>query len=96
MFAVQVEGCAITTVEGLQQDGALHPVQEAFVAHHALQCGFCTPGMLLTAVHLLAGDPAPDRRTIREAMSGNICRCTGYQQIVDAVAAAASTRAAPR
>jgi len=90
MFAVQAEGCAVTTVEGLQRDGALHPVQEAFVAHHGLQCGFCTPGMLLSAVHLLNSDPAPDRQTIREAMSGNICRCTGYQQIVDAVAAASA------
>ncbi|HEY2833563.1 MAG TPA: (2Fe-2S)-binding protein [Sporichthyaceae bacterium] len=89
MFAVQAEGCAITTVEGLQHDGALHPLQEAFVDHHGLQCGFCTPGMLLTAVHLLEHNPSPDRRTIREAMSGNICRCTGYQSIVDAVEAAA-------
>jgi carbon-monoxide dehydrogenase small subunit len=78
----------------LQRDGALHPVQEAFVAHHGLQCGFCTPGMLITAVHLLDRHPSPDRQTIREEMSGNICRCTGYQQIVDAVQAASTSRRA--
>jgi carbon-monoxide dehydrogenase small subunit len=94
MFAVQADGCAVTTVEGLAAvDGALHPVQEAFVAHHGLQCGFCTPGMLLTAVHLLATHPDPDRETIREEMAGNICRCTGYRGIVDAVEAAARARA---
>jgi aerobic carbon-monoxide dehydrogenase small subunit len=92
MFAVQAAGCAITTVEGLQRDAALHPLQEAFVAQHGLQCGFCTPGMLITAVHLLQGNPAPDRQTIREALSGNICRCTGYQSIVDAVQAAAAAQ----
>jgi carbon-monoxide dehydrogenase small subunit len=90
MFAVQADGRAVTTVEGLQDsDGGLHRLQEAFIAHHALQCGFCTPGMLLSARHLLDRDPAPDRATIRTELSGNICRCTGYQSIVDAVAAAA-------
>jgi carbon-monoxide dehydrogenase small subunit len=90
MFAVQADGSSITTVEGLAgEDGELHPLQEAFVAHHGLQCGFCTPGMLLSALHLLDTDPEPDRATIREEMSGNICRCTGYQSIVDAVEAAA-------
>ncbi|HVL86071.1 MAG TPA: (2Fe-2S)-binding protein [Pseudonocardia sp.] len=90
MFGVQADGCAVTTVEGLAgPDGALHPVQEAFVAHHGLQCGFCTPGMLLTAVHLLEREPAPSRERIRAEMAGGICRCTGYAGIVDAVAAAA-------
>ncbi|MGE3288472.1 MAG: (2Fe-2S)-binding protein [Pseudonocardia sp.] len=88
MFAVQADGCAVTTVEGLERDGALHPVQEAFVVHHGLQCGFCTPGMLLTAVHLLATRPGADRETIRAELAGNICRCTGYRGIVDAVEAA--------
>ena len=90
MYAVQCDGSSVTTVEGLAaEDGTLHPVQEAFVAHHGLQCGFCTPGMLMTAVHLLETHPGADRETIRAEMSGNICRCTGYQGIVDAVEAAA-------
>jgi aerobic carbon-monoxide dehydrogenase small subunit len=89
MFAVQAGGCSITTVEGLVgSDGELHPLQEAFVAHHGLQCGFCTPGMLMSALHLLDTNPRADRKTIREEMSGNICRCTGYQGIVDAIEAA--------
>jgi aerobic carbon-monoxide dehydrogenase small subunit len=89
LFAVQAEGCSVTTVEGLARaDGELHPLQAAFVAHHGLQCGFCTPGMLMSALHLLETNPRPDRRTIRAEMSGNICRCTGYQGIVDAVEAA--------
>ncbi|TQM11280.1 (2Fe-2S)-binding protein [Pseudonocardia kunmingensis] len=92
MFAVQADGSTIATVEGLQgEDGALHPLQEAFVAHHGLQCGFCTPGMLMSALHLLGTDPDADRDTIREEMSGNICRCTGYQGIVDAIEAAAGS-----
>ncbi|SFO48409.1 carbon-monoxide dehydrogenase small subunit [Pseudonocardia ammonioxydans] len=86
MFAVQVDGASVSTVEGLQgTDGELHPVQEAFVACHGLQCGFCTPGMLMSACHLLDTKPDADRETIRAEMSGNICRCTGYQSIVDAV-----------
>jgi len=96
MFAVQAEGASVTTVEGLEAlDGALHPLQEAFVTHHGLQCGFCTPGMLMSAAHLLDVDPAPDRDTIRAEMSGNICRCTGYQGIVDAVEAAADVLRGP-
>jgi aerobic carbon-monoxide dehydrogenase small subunit len=92
MFAVQAEGTSVTTVEGLAgPDGQLHPLQEAFVAHHGLQCGFCTPGMLISALHLLATDPAPSREKIREELAGNICRCTGYGTIVDAVAAAAGS-----
>jgi carbon-monoxide dehydrogenase small subunit len=91
MFAVQADGSSVVTVEGLQgTDGELHPLQEAFVAHHGLQCGFCTPGMLMSALHLLDAHPDPDRATIRAEMSGNICRCTGYQGIVDAVHAAAA------
>ena len=93
MFAAQADGTSVTTVEGLQaDDGALHPLQEAFVAHHGLQCGFCTPGMLMTALALLDRDPGADRRTIRQELSGNLCRCTGYQGIVDAVEAAARAR----
>ncbi len=92
MFAVQADGCSVTTVEGLAgEDGALHPVQEAFVAHHGLQCGFCTPGMLISALHLLETDPDPNRETIRAEMSGNICRCTGYAGIIDAIEAASTT-----
>ena len=91
MFAVQADGSSVTTVEGLAgDDGTLHPLQEAFVAHHGLQCGFCTPGMLMTAAHLLETDPAPDRERSGPRWPGNICRCTGYQGIVDAVEAAAA------
>ncbi len=91
-FAVQAEGAAITTIEGLAgPDGALHPVQDAFSRCHGLQCGYCTPGFVLTAVHLLATEPAPTRPVIREALSGNLCRCTGYTGIVDAVESAAGS-----
>ncbi|HEV7790819.1 MAG TPA: (2Fe-2S)-binding protein [Pseudonocardia sp.] len=91
MFAVQADGASVTTVEGLESpDGQLHPLQEAFVAHHGLQCGFCTPGMLISALHLLRTHPSPSRETIRAEMSGNICRCTGYLGIVDAIQAAAA------
>mgnify|MGYP001027156268 CR=1 FL=1 len=92
MFAVQAEGAVVRTVEGLEQDGTLHPLQQAFVDRHGLQCGFCTPGMLMTAVHLLDTHPGADRETIREEMSGNICRCTGYAGIVDAIEEAARSR----
>jgi aerobic carbon-monoxide dehydrogenase small subunit len=88
MLAVQADGREVTTVEGLAGADGLHPLQEAFREHHALQCGFCTPGFLLTALYLIDGDPAIDRRDeqdLREALSGNLCRCTGYQNIVDAV-----------
>jgi aerobic-type carbon monoxide dehydrogenase small subunit (CoxS/CutS family) len=84
----QVEGKAITTIEGLADDAKLHPVQAAFVAHDALQCGFCTPGMVLTACSLLAQNPRPSRDEIIEAMNGNLCRCGGYQRIVRAIEAA--------
>ncbi len=88
MFAVQAQGQHITTVEGITPENGLSPLQEAFRAHHALQCGYCTPGMLLTAQALLDRDPNPSEETIREALTGNLCRCTGYQFIVDAVLAA--------
>jgi aerobic carbon-monoxide dehydrogenase small subunit len=88
MLAVQAEGTAVVTIEGLATDGELHPVQRAFVEHHGLQCGFCTPGMILTATDLLARDPDPDESTVRHALRGNLCRCTGYEPIVNAVRAA--------
>lgn len=92
MFAVQAQGSTITTVEGLQSaDGGLHPLQEAFCAHHGLQCGFCTPGMLMSALYLITREALPSRQRIREELSGNLCRCTGYMGIVDAVMAAAET-----
>ncbi len=89
VFAVQAEGCAVTTIEGLARDGVLHPVQEAFRDHHGLQCGFCTPGMIMTAIDMIRRKPGLDRETIRHELEGNICRCTGYQNIVTAVEAAA-------
>lgn len=89
VLAASVRAGAITTVRGLERAGELHPLQEAFVRHGAVQCGFCTPGMLLTAVALLEREPRPDRATIRTALEGNLCRCTGYTKIVDAVEACA-------
>ncbi len=90
MLAAQLEGRDVTTIEGLSKSGeTLHPIQEAFVEVGAVQCGFCTPGMVLTSTHLLSENPRPTREEIREALSGNICRCTGYQKIVDAVELAA-------
>jgi carbon-monoxide dehydrogenase small subunit len=89
MFAVQAAGRSIRTVEGLQQGDELHPLQQAFMRHHALQCGFCTPGVLITMVAFLAETPEPDEAAVREALSGNLCRCTGYQHIVDGVLLAA-------
>jgi aerobic carbon-monoxide dehydrogenase small subunit len=89
MFAVQAEGAEIRTVEGLALDAQLDPLQNAFWEHQGLQCGFCTPGMLMTAHELLERNPSPDEQEIRDALSGNLCRCTGYQHIVDAVQAAA-------
>ena len=92
MFAVQAQSCEITTVEGLSDaQGPLHPIQQAFRDQHALQCGFCTPGMLLTVVELLGENPDPSEAEVRDAISGNICRCTGYQPIVDAALQAART-----
>ena len=90
MLAVQAEGRKITTIEHLGAE-ALHPVQQAFWEKHGLQCGFCTPGMIMTAVDLLQQNPDPSEDEIRHAIEGNLCRCTGYQNIVDAIRAAAST-----
>jgi carbon-monoxide dehydrogenase small subunit len=90
MLAVQAEGAKITTVEGLAKNGALHPVQAAFKFCHALQCGFCTPGFLMSSVALLNENGDPTEQDVREWLSGNICRCTGYQFIIDAVLRAAA------
>jgi carbon-monoxide dehydrogenase small subunit len=92
LFAIQLDGAALTTVEGLADGERLHPIQEAFWATHGLQCGFCTPGLLLTAKALLDDNPSPDEGEIREAIGGNLCRCTGYHFIVQAILAAARTR----
>jgi carbon-monoxide dehydrogenase small subunit len=89
MFAVQADGHEILTIEGLGTMDRMHPLQEAFQEAHAVQCGFCTPGFLMTLVPFLEGNPDPTEAEIREAMSGNLCRCTGYQHIVDAVRLAA-------
>jgi carbon-monoxide dehydrogenase small subunit len=94
-FAVQVDGKAVQTVEGLAQGGALHPIQEGFREEHGLQCGFCTPGMMLVSSALLAENPNPTEEEIRWAISGNICRCTGYQNIVKAVQWAANKMEEP-
>jgi len=85
MFAVQADGTDVTTIEGLAASGQLHPLQEAFWEEHGLQCGFCTPGMIMTAVTLLADNPTPSEREIRDGIAGNFCRCTGYQHIVNAI-----------
>jgi len=92
MFAVQADGCSITTIEGLATDGQLHPMQEGFWEEHGLQCGYCTPGMIMSAVSLLADNAAPTEQQIREGISGNLCRCTGYQHIVNAIQHAAGRR----
>ena len=88
VLAVQVDGADITTIEGLARDGELHPVQQAFHRHHALQCGYCTPGMIMASIDLLNANPNPTDDEIRHGLEGNLCRCTGYQNIVRAVAAA--------
>jgi carbon-monoxide dehydrogenase small subunit len=90
MLAVQADGCSIETVEGLEQNGQLHPLQEGFFQEHGLQCGFCTPGMLLSAKALLAANPSPTEAEIRRGISGNLCRCTGYVNIVKAIQYGAS------
>jgi carbon-monoxide dehydrogenase small subunit len=89
MFAVQASGTEITTIEGLAKDGDLHPLQEGFWEEHGLQCGYCTPGMIMSAVDLLQEEPQPSEQEIREGISGNLCRCTGYQHIVNAIQHAA-------
>jgi carbon-monoxide dehydrogenase small subunit len=91
MLAVQADGSSVTTIEGIATDGGLHPIQAAFREAHGLQCGFCTPGMIMTAADLLARDPDPSDATIRHAIEGNFCRCTGYQNIVAAIHLAAET-----
>ncbi|MEK7674915.1 MAG: (2Fe-2S)-binding protein [Verrucomicrobiota bacterium] len=89
ILAVQADGCEVTTIEGLCRNGALHPVQEGFWECHALQCGYCTPGMILAGVDLLQNNPNPSREEIAQALEGNLCRCTGYSHIIDAVEFAA-------
>jgi carbon-monoxide dehydrogenase small subunit len=85
VFAFQARGAQITTAEGLAKDGELHPMQQAFREHFALQCGFCTPGMILSGCALLERDPSPSEEAVREGISGNLCRCTGYEPIVNAI-----------
>ena len=94
MFAVQAIGHEVMTVEGLTRDGELHPLQQAFWEKQGVQCGFCTPGFLMTAYELLQRNPNPSEEEIRDALSGNICRCTGYQHIIEAVQSAAQVMAA--
>jgi carbon-monoxide dehydrogenase small subunit len=93
ILAIQAEGSEITTIEGFARNGELHPIQRAFIDHHGLQCGFCTPGVILTTADLLSGDPDPTDATIRHALRGNLCRCTGYQAIVESIRAAAAALA---
>ena len=92
MFAVQADGCDVKTVESLGTEQALHPIQQAFTEAHALQCGFCTPGILMTLVPFLRDHASPTEGEIREALSGNLCRCTGYENMITAVKAAAKSR----
>ncbi len=96
LLAVQSDGSSVTTIEGLSQDGKLHPLQEAFWEKHGLQCGYCTPGMILAACDLLKHNPKPTEAEIRHGIEGNLCRCTGYQNIVAAIAAAAPKMASAR
>jgi carbon-monoxide dehydrogenase small subunit len=95
VLAVQADGRAVTTVEGLEQDGKLHAIQNGFWQEHGLQCGFCTPGMMLTSAALLAGNPDPSEAQIRQAISGNLCRCTGYVNIIKSVQHAAAALRQP-
>ncbi len=90
VLALQAEGAQVTTIEGLAKNGELHPMQAAFREHHGLQCGFCTPGMIMSAVDLVRRNPDPSEHEIREWLEGNLCRCTGYHNIVKAIAAAAA------
>jgi carbon-monoxide dehydrogenase small subunit len=91
VLAVQADGTEVTTIEGLATNGDLHPMQAAFQEHHGLQCGYCTPGMIMAAVSLLKENPAPSEQEIRHGLEGNLCRCTGYQNIVKAVSAVAGS-----
>jgi len=90
VLAVQADGAEVTTIEGIARDGKLHPVQEAFNECHALQCGYCTPGMIMQSIDLLGDNPDPNEQEVREGIEGNLCRCTGYQNIVRAVQSAAA------
>ncbi|HEX2478511.1 MAG TPA: (2Fe-2S)-binding protein [Geminicoccaceae bacterium] len=90
VLAVQAQGAEVTTIEGLAKNGELHPMQAAFREHHALQCGFCTPGMIMSAIDLVQRKPDPSEHEIREWLEGNLCRCTGYHNIVKAISAAAA------
>jgi carbon-monoxide dehydrogenase small subunit len=90
MLALQAQGAEVTTIEGLAKDGELHPMQAAFREHHGLQCGFCTPGMIMSAIDLVQRNPDPSEQEIREWLEGNLCRCTGYHNIVKAISAAAA------
>ena len=90
ILAVQADGASVTTIEGMARDGQFHPVQEGFWENHGLQCGYCTPGMIMAAAHILSNNPNPSDDDIRHGLEGNLCRCTGYQHIVDAVQYAAS------
>jgi len=92
IFAVQADGASVTTIEGLSRDGELRPLQQAFWEEHGLQCGYCTPGMIMSAVNLLNENPQPTEEQIRAGIAGNFCRCTGYQHIVNAIQHAAGTR----
>jgi aerobic carbon-monoxide dehydrogenase small subunit len=96
VLAAQVDGASITTIEGLATDGELHPMQRAFMENHGLQCGYCTPGMIMAATGLLDENPTPTEREVRLGLEGNLCRCTGYHNIVKAVLAAAEARPAGR
>ncbi|HTW33422.1 MAG TPA: (2Fe-2S)-binding protein [Rhizomicrobium sp.] len=96
VFAVQLDGSEVTTIEGLAGEGTLHPVQEAFRDNHGLQCGFCTPGMIMTAVDMIRRKPKLDRDTIRHELEGNICRCTGYHNVVSAIEDASKRMAGDR
>jgi carbon-monoxide dehydrogenase small subunit len=89
VLAVQADGCEVATIEGLARDGELHPMQKAFHDKHALQCGYCTPGMIMQSIDLLGENPNPDEQAVREGLEGNLCRCTGYQNIIHAVQDAA-------
>ena len=93
VLAVQADGAEVTTIEGLAEDGRLHPVQQAFHENHALQCGYCTPGMIMQSIDLLANNPHPTEEEVRVGLEGNLCRCTGYHNIVKAVLAAAGSSA---
>lgn len=95
MLAVQADGSSVTTIEGLAQEGQLHPMQQAFWDHHGLQCGYCTPGMIMAAVKLVENNPAISEEEIRHGLEGNFCRCTGYENIVKSVKAAAGAGGQP-